>query len=95
MTANHSRPNLLTGEFSISSYVMAPGAGWGYDIAVDFEPQMADEPVGQRHFLVAGSGRHWFWRSTNDVVFVGMTQRMNPGRPDVIAPSRARSTRRW
>ena len=69
---------------------MRPGAGWGYDLAVDFDPQQADEVVGKGTFWWAGAADTWFWVDpTNDLVFVGMTQRTaGPGWPNVKALSR-------
>lgn len=77
MTSNHLAPNLLTGEFKIGPDVMRPGMGWGYDCAVVFDPLQADEVVGQGTFFWIGAADTWFWVDpTNDLIFVGMTQRM-------------------
>jgi CubicO group peptidase (beta-lactamase class C family) len=90
MTTNHLAPSLLTGEFSIAGDAMRPGAGWGYDLAVDFAPQQADEVVSQGTFWWEGAADTWFWVDpTNDLIFVGMTQRMiGAGWPDVKGLSR-------
>jgi len=77
MTSNHLSPALLTGEFSIGNAVMRPGHGWGYDLAVYFDPPIADEVVGAGTFYWEGAAATWFWADpANDIVFVGMTQRM-------------------
>ena len=77
MTSNHLSPKLLTGEFSIGNAVMRPGHGWGYDLAVFDDPPTADEIVGKGTFYWEGAAATWFWVDpTNDLVFVGMTQRM-------------------
>ena len=83
MTSNHLAPRLLTGEFSIAGAVMRPGHGWGYDLAVYNDPLAADEIVGKGTFYWGGAADSWFWADpTNDLVFVGMTQRMiGPGWP--------------
>ena len=77
MTSNHLPPKLLTGEFSIGKAVMRAGHGWGYDLAVFNDPPAADEVVGKGTFYWEGAAATWFWADpVNDVVFVGMTQRM-------------------
>ena len=77
MTSNHLSPSLMTGEFSIGKAVMRPGHGWGYDIAVYNDPPAADEIVGKGTFYWEGAAATWFWIDpANDLVFVGMTQRM-------------------
>ena len=77
MTSNHLSPKLLTGEFSIGKAVMRPGHEWGYDLAVIDDPHAADEVVGKGTFYWEGAAATWFWVDpANDLVFVGMTQRM-------------------
>jgi len=77
MTSNHLSPRLLTGEFSIGKEVMRPGHGWGYDLAVYYDPPAADEIVGKGTFYWEGAAATWFWVDpVNDLIFVGMTQRM-------------------
>jgi CubicO group peptidase (beta-lactamase class C family) len=77
MTSNHLSPKLMTGEFSIGKAVMRPGHGWGYDLAVFNDPAAADEIVGKGTFYWEGAAATWFWVDpVNDLVFVGMTQRM-------------------
>ncbi len=77
MTSNHLSPKLLTGEFSIGKAVMRQGHGWGYDLAVYNDPAAADEIVGKGTFYWEGAAATWFWVDpANDLVFVGMTQRM-------------------
>jgi CubicO group peptidase (beta-lactamase class C family) len=90
MTSNHLAPSLMTGEFSIGPEVMRPGMGWGYDCAVFPDPLAANEVVGRGTFFWLGAADTWFWVDpTNDLIFVGMTQRMiGPGVPNVEAMSR-------
>jgi CubicO group peptidase (beta-lactamase class C family) len=85
MTANHLAPALMTGDFSVGSDVIRPGLGWGYDCAVFTDPLQADEIVGRGTFFWLGAADTWFWVDpTNDLIFVGMTQRMlGPGSPKV------------
>jgi len=89
MTSNHLAPSLMTGEFSIGQFIMRPGLGWGYDCAVFSDPPQADEVVGRGTFFWVGAADTWFWVDpTNDLIFVGMTQRMlGPGWPNVEALS--------
>jgi CubicO group peptidase (beta-lactamase class C family) len=90
MTANHLAPRLMTGEFSIGPETIRPGMGYGYDCAVFTDPLEADEVVGKGTFFWLGAADTWFWIDpTNDLIFVGMTQRMmGPGQPDVEQLSR-------
>jgi CubicO group peptidase (beta-lactamase class C family) len=85
MTTNHLPPSLLTGKFGIGTFLMRPGVGWAYDCAVFTDPLRVDEPVGKGTFFWSGAADTWFWVDpTNDLIFVGMTQRMiGPGWPDV------------
>jgi CubicO group peptidase (beta-lactamase class C family) len=85
MISNHLSPQLMTGEYSIGSAVIRPGLGWGYDCAVYTDPLQANSVVGQGTFYWAGAADTWFWIDpTNDLIFVGMTQRMlGPGWPNV------------
>jgi len=91
MGSNHLAPNLLTGEFSIGLQVMRPGFGYGYDCAVVFNPPKADLPDGPGEFFWDGAAGTWFWIDpTNDIVFVGMIQRLlGPGSPNLEYLSRS------
>jgi CubicO group peptidase (beta-lactamase class C family) len=86
MTSNHLAASLMTGEIRLGP---GPGLGWGYDCAVFTDPLQAGELFGKGTFFWAGAADTWFWVDpTNDVVFVGMTQRMlGPKWPDVMALS--------
>jgi CubicO group peptidase (beta-lactamase class C family) len=89
MSTNHLPPSLMTGEFSIGPEVMRPGMGWGYDCAVYNDPVQADDVVGKGTFFWFGAADTWFWIDpTNDLIFIGMTQRIFGGNaPDVEALS--------
>jgi CubicO group peptidase (beta-lactamase class C family) len=90
MGSNHLAPNLLTGEFSIGAQRMRPGFGYGFDCAVVFDPPTADLPDGQGTFFWDGAASTWYWVDpTNDIVFVGMVQRIGgPGLPSLQYLSR-------
>jgi CubicO group peptidase (beta-lactamase class C family) len=91
MSANHLAPNLLTGEFGIGPHVMRSGFGYGYNCAVEFDPQTANLPDGRGTFFWDGAAGTWFWVDpSNDVVFVGMIQRLlGPDSPNVEYQSRS------
>jgi CubicO group peptidase (beta-lactamase class C family) len=77
MSSNHVPQSLLTGEFGIGSQIMRPGFGYGYDCAVVFDPAEANLPDGKGTFFWDGAAGTWFWVDpTNDIVFIGMIQRM-------------------
>jgi CubicO group peptidase (beta-lactamase class C family) len=86
MTTNHLAANLMNGE---AMFGPRPGLGWGYDCAVYPDPLQADEVVGKGTFFWMGAADTWFWVDpTNDLIFVGMTQRMlGPGSPNMEALS--------
>jgi len=77
MTSNHLPANLLTGEFGIGQHIMRPGFGYGFNCAVIFDPPEAGLPDGKGTFFWDGAAGTWFWVDpANDIVFVGMIQRM-------------------
>ena len=84
MTSNHLPANLLTGEFGIGQHVMRPGFGYGFNCAVVFDPADAALPDGKGTFFWDGAAGTWFWVDpTNDIVFIGMIQRMKGGTPNM------------
>jgi len=91
MGSNHLAANLLTGQFGIGPHMMRPGFGYGYDCAVVFDPPEADLPEGPGTFFWDGAAGTWFWIDPeNDVVFVGMIQRLaGPGSPNAEYLSRS------
>jgi CubicO group peptidase (beta-lactamase class C family) len=77
MSSNHLPPSLLSGEYGIGYQQMRPGFGYGYNCAVVFDPPEANLPEGKGTFFWDGAAGTWFWIDpTNDIVFVGMIQRM-------------------
>jgi CubicO group peptidase (beta-lactamase class C family) len=91
MTSNHVPAELLTGQYGIGYQVMRPGFGYGYNCAVVFDPPEANLPEGKGTFFWDGAAGTWFWVDpTNDVVFVGMIQRMlGPSSPNLEYESRS------
>jgi CubicO group peptidase (beta-lactamase class C family) len=77
MRTNHLPERLMTGKFGIGLYTMQPGLGFGYDFAVFESPAKFGSTAGQGTFLWDGAAGTWFWIDpANDLVFVGMIQRM-------------------
>jgi CubicO group peptidase (beta-lactamase class C family) len=77
MTSNHLPTEILTGQFGIGQHIMRPGFGYGFNCAVVFDPPEANLPDGKGTFFWDGAAGTWFWVDpTNDIVFVGMIQRM-------------------
>ncbi len=81
MRANHLADKLLDGRFGIGLQRLRKGFGFGYDVAVFYDPHAAGSTTGEGSYLWDGAAGTWFWVDpTNDVVFVGMIQRMaGPG----------------
>lgn len=90
MMSNHISQKLLHGGFGIADFQLQPGDGWGYDGAVAFNPSQANLPEGQGTYSWAGVAGTWFWVDpANDIVFIGMTQRMmGPQSPELQFQSR-------
>jgi CubicO group peptidase (beta-lactamase class C family) len=77
MTSNHLPAALLTGQFGIGFATMRSGMGYGYNGAVAFDPPLANLAEGRGTYSWDGLAGTWFWVDpANDVVFVGMIQRM-------------------
>jgi len=77
MTSNHLPQELMTGKFGGGMHVMRSGFGYGYNCAVITDPGDANLPDGKGTFFWDGAAGTWFWVDpTNDMVFVGMIQRM-------------------
>jgi CubicO group peptidase (beta-lactamase class C family) len=84
MDTNHLPPSIITGGFHVGSQNIRPGFGYGYDCAVLYDPQEADLPDGKDTFFWDGAASTWYWVDpTNDIVFVGMIQRMKGGTPNM------------
>ncbi len=90
MTSNHVPDELLTGQFGIGLQQMRQGFGYGYNCAVVFDPAEANLPEGKGTFFWDGAAGTWFWVDpTNDIVFIGMIQRMlGPASPNLEYLSR-------
>jgi CubicO group peptidase (beta-lactamase class C family) len=78
MSANHLPEAALTGKNWLNVKFSDNGLGFGFDFAVIRDPALASCPCGKGTYFWAGAAGTWFWIDpTDDVVFVGMVQRMN------------------
>jgi CubicO group peptidase (beta-lactamase class C family) len=92
MRSNHLPEHLMDGRFGIGFYTMQAGLGYGYDVAVFEDPARFGSTAGRGSYLWDGAAGTWFWIDPeNDIVFVGMIQRMltSPGAPNMEDLSRA------
>jgi CubicO group peptidase (beta-lactamase class C family) len=78
MRDNHLPASIQdAGSFGIGLQHIRPGLGFGYDVAVFDDPHKAGSTTGKGTYLWDGAAGTWFWVDpTNDIVFVGMIQRM-------------------
>ena len=86
MRANRLSPAIMNTEgYGIAFAHISPGYGFGYDFAVFTDPGFIGSTVGKGTFTWGGAAGTWFWIDpTNDVVFVGMIQRLlGAGSPDM------------
>ena len=91
MRSNQLPKKLLTGGFGIGFQQIKPGFGFGYDVAVFVDPAKVGSTTGKGTYLWDGAAGAWFWNDpTNDIVFIGLIQRMvtGPGMPNVQNLSR-------
>ncbi|HKV04075.1 MAG TPA: serine hydrolase domain-containing protein [Candidatus Acidoferrales bacterium] len=91
MSSNHVPTDLLNGQFGIGLQTLRPGFGYGYDCAVIFDPLEANLSDGKGTFFWDGLAGTWFWIDpSNDVVFIGMIQRiLGPSSPNLEYESRS------
>lgn len=86
MRSNHLPERLMTGNYGIGFQRMRPGFGFGFDVAVFTDPIKTGNIIGKGSYLWDGAAGTWFWVDPdNDVVFIGMIQRMmmGGGMPDI------------
>ena len=94
MSANHLPPQLMGTDVGMRFWGnVRYGFGYGYDFGVFVDPGLADSPVGKGTFMWNGAAGTWFWIDpVNDIVFVGMVQRMGGGPFVGVMEEIARST---
>ncbi|HWD68507.1 MAG TPA: serine hydrolase domain-containing protein [Caulobacteraceae bacterium] len=77
MTTNHIPGTMLEKRFLIGAHTFRPGYGYGFNGAVFHDPELAGSPVGRGTYQWDGASGVWFWVDpVNEVVFVGLIQRM-------------------
>jgi len=82
MTANHISEEIMAGGFGVGHQPIRPGFGYGFNGAVFTDPALAGSKVGRGTYQWDGAAGTWFWVDPeNDLVFVGMIQRMDERSP--------------
>ena len=77
MTRNHLPQPILDKGVLAGMQKIGPGRGYGFNGAVFFDPAAAGSPVGRGTYQWDGASGVWFWIDPqNDLLFVGMIQRM-------------------
>ena len=79
------QPMMNSREFGIGFFHISPGFGFGFDFGVYTNPGFISHTVGTGTYTWGGAAGTWFWIDpANDIVFVGMVQRVIlPGSPDM------------
>jgi CubicO group peptidase (beta-lactamase class C family) len=77
MMSNQLSDALLSAGFVAGVHRFRPGYGYGFNGAVFDDPALARSPVGRGTYQWDGASGVWFWVDPeNQIVFVGMIQRM-------------------
>jgi CubicO group peptidase (beta-lactamase class C family) len=81
MSANHLPPTLLGTDVGMKFWGnLRYGFGYGYDVGVVIDPGLADVPAPKGTYWWDGAAGTWFWVDpVNDIIFVGMVQRLGGG----------------
>ncbi|MDQ0466630.1 CubicO group peptidase (beta-lactamase class C family) [Caulobacter ginsengisoli] len=87
MTTNHLSEALLAAGHGIGVQQIRPGYGYGFNGVVIYDPAAADLPVGAGTYLWDGAAGTWFWIDpVNDLLFVGLIQRMAVAGMPLVQP---------
>jgi CubicO group peptidase (beta-lactamase class C family) len=72
-------------EYGIGFFRLSPGFGFGFDFGVYTDPGFISHTIGKGTYTWGGAAGTWFWIDpANDIVFIGMVQRMiDPKSPDM------------
>jgi CubicO group peptidase (beta-lactamase class C family) len=82
MSSDHTPKTVIPGTFS----PIRPGIGFGYDCAVAYDPLEAGVTLGKGSYWWSGAAGTWFWIDpANDLVFVGMIQKLSTPEPERMA----------
>jgi CubicO group peptidase (beta-lactamase class C family) len=78
MRTNRLPPAIMNShDFGIGFFHISPGFGFGFDFGVYTDPGFIGQTVGQGTYQWGGAAGTWFWIDpSNDIVFVGMIQRL-------------------
>ena len=84
--SNHLGDAMLEEGFGVGHQQIRPGFGYGWDGAVFTDPATAGIPVGEGTYQWDGAAGTWFWVDpTNDLIYVGMVQRLADDLPPLQA----------
>ena len=84
---------LLTADHLPPGVSFAPGNGFGLDFGVTRDPVAAGTLSGKGTYFWGGAAGTWFWIDPeNDIVFIGMIQRVGAGAPGSALDPRHLST---
>ncbi len=82
MTGNHLSDEIIAGCYGVGHQSIRPGFGYGFNGAVFTDPALAGSKVGRGTYQWDGAAGTWFWVDPeNDLLFVGMIQRMDDRSP--------------
>jgi CubicO group peptidase (beta-lactamase class C family) len=77
MTGNQISDQIANGNFGIGIHRIGPGYRYGFNGVTVTDPEKAKVALGEGSYLWDGLASTWFWIDpTNDIVFVGMVQRI-------------------
>ena len=81
--ANHLPDSFAGNGYGIGNFAYVPGTGFAWNGGTYTDPALAGQIVGKGTYFWDGAAGTWFWIDpVNDIVFVGMIQRLGgPGGP--------------
>ena len=78
MSANQLPETMIASDWTESDKLLPRGWGFGFNVAVFENPALVERPCGKGTYFWAGAAGTWFWIDpTDDMVFVGMVQRLD------------------
>lgn len=86
MRSNRLKPAITNAdEYGVGFFHINRGFGFGFDFGVFHDPASISRTIGAGSYTWEGAAGTWFWIDpTNDIVFVGMIQRLvGPTSPDM------------
>jgi CubicO group peptidase (beta-lactamase class C family) len=77
MMSDHLTPEFVAKGWGVGHQQLRPGFSYAWNGAVFTDPALSGVPVGKGTYHWDGAAGTWFWVDpTNDLIFVGMIQRM-------------------